>query len=105
MQRFAGGVAGFFTQVKPKVGPLASELWEHRRKEEGCDRRDDAHAKFAMKRLPFGSRHFRKLFSLAEDADRLVRNLLSKRREANQSAGALDKGHAEKCLELAKASR
>ena len=58
-----------------------------------------------MKRLPFGSGHFRKLFSLAEDADRLVRNLLAKWREADHSAGALDKRHAEKCLEFAKASR
>ena len=56
-----------------------------------------------MKRLAFGTRHLAELFGFAEYADRLVGDLLAEGREADEAAGALDKGNAEQRLQLAKA--
>ena len=58
-----------------------------------------------MKRLALGAGHFGQLLGLAQDAHGLVRDPLPERGEADHSARALDQGHPEQALELAKPGR
>jgi len=59
----------------------------------------------AMERPALGAGHFGKLFGLAEDLDRLVRDLLAEPSETDDSASALDERDSEKRFELTQARR
>ena len=76
---------------------------QHRRQQERRDGRDDAHAQLAVQRLALGAGQLGQLLGFAQDADRLVGDLLAERGEADDPAGPLDQGDAEQGFELAQA--
>jgi hypothetical protein len=63
------------------------------------------HAQLAGQRLALGSGEVGQLLALAQDAQRLVGNLLAERREADDPPRALDQGDAEQRLQLPQARR
>ena len=77
MERVAGRLARLFTQEQLQVRPLLAQARKHRRKQEGRDGRDDAHAQFAVERLALGARHVGQFLALAKDAQSLFRDLLA----------------------------
>src|SRR6476469_5626157 len=105
MERVACSLAGLLPQIELEARPFAPEWRQHRGEQERGNSGDDAHPKLAMKRLAVRARHFRELFGLAENADRLVGDLLSERSETHHATGPLDQSHVEQSLQLTKAGR
>ena len=96
-------LAGFLAQVELEVRPFGTEAREHRRKEERRDRRDHAHAQFAVKRAALRAGHFGQFLGFAKHPDRLIRDLLAERREPDHAPGSLDQSEAEQRLQFAQA--
>ena len=101
MQRIAGRLAGFLAQVELEIGPLLAQPRQHRRQQERRDRRDHAHPQFAMERLALRPGDIGQLLALAQDPNSFVGDLSSKRREADDPAGAFDQSDAKQGFELA----
>jgi hypothetical protein len=101
VQGIAGGLAGFFAKEQFELGPLAAQAGQHRRQQEGRDRRDHPHPELAVEGLTFDPGQVGQFLAFPKDSNRLVSNLLAQRRETDDPAGALDQRDAEQSLKFA----
>ena len=81
VERVARRLAGLLAQVELEARAIR---WRSRGSiagsRNGRDGRDDAHAQLAVQRLALGAGHVGQLLALAQDAHRLVGDLLAERR-------------------------